>query len=340
MKIGTLDTEKRIIIVAEIGNNHEGSFNEAIELIKRAAQAGADAVKFQTCVPELFVSSKDPKRRHQLHKFRFSFEQFRNLAKVATDEGIIFFSTPLDLESAAFLNDIQPVFKISSGDNNFYPLIDMIAGYRKPIILSTGLLDLPGVQKTTRRLTDAWQHCADTPGLAVLHCVASYPVPDEQTNLASIQVLQRALPSVIVGYSDHTLGTRACELSVAAGARIIEKHFTLDKTRSTFRDHQLSADPRDLKEMVGRIRDAEKMFGKADKMTQLCEQPMTTAIRRSIAARRALAAGTMLSMEELTWLRPGGGIPPGEEQKLLGRILKRDLAEGELVHEADVAESR
>lgn len=336
MKIGSHDLRKKVVVVAEIGNNHEGNFDEAIKLIECAAQAGADAVKFQTCVPELFVSSADPKRREQLHKFRFSFEQVENLAKFAKDKGLIFFSTPLDLESAARLNEIQPVFKIASGDNNFYPLIDMIAGFRKPIILSTGLLDLSGAQKTCGRILEAWQHCADTPGLAVLHCVASYPTPEEQTNLASIQALQGAIPDVVVGYSDHTLGIRACELAVAAGARIVEKHFTLDKTRSTFRDHQLSADPKDLKEMVGRIRDAESMFGTGEKRPQRCEHNMPTAIRRSVAVRRQLPAGTKLSRKDITWVRPGVGIPPGDEQRLLGRTLRRDLAEGELVHEADL----
>jgi len=148
MKIENFNIMEKILVIAEIGNNHEGNYNLAQEMIGKAAEAGADAVKFQTIIPEKLVSIKQQERIAQLQKFQFSYDQFRSLQKTAKQEGVIFLSTPFDCESAQFLEEIVPAYKIASGDNTFFPLIETIAQTGKPIILSTGLITLNEVLQT------------------------------------------------------------------------------------------------------------------------------------------------------------------------------------------------
>src|SRR6185503_17673897 len=157
MKIGTLDTNSRVLIVAEIGNNHEGNFALAQRLIELAAQTGVDGVKFQTFRTELFVSRKDSSRFDRLKSFELSFEQFAQLRDRARARGLLFLSTPLDLESAAFLSGVVDAYKVASGDNTFYPLIDYIAGTGKPMVLSTGLIDMDQIFEIRRRIERVWK---------------------------------------------------------------------------------------------------------------------------------------------------------------------------------------
>ena len=331
MKIGNINTNKKVFIVAEIGNNHEGNFELAKKMINAAAATGVDAVKFQTFLPEHFVSFEDQSRLKRLRSFQLSYKQFRELSKVAKKKGLIFFSTPLDIESAKFLNSIQPIFKISSGDNNFYPLIDIVSSFGKPLIVSTGAADTNDIKRVYDKISKIWSSKKKSHrNLAFLHCVSSYPVPNEQANLASIIHLKKMFPKVVVGYSDHTLGIDAAVLSVMAGARIVEKHFTLDKNFSDFRDHQLSADPEEMCLMVNKIREVEKIFGKEEKKPQQCEKGMNILARRSIAAVCDLKVGTKLSSSDLTWVRPGKGFSPGEEKKIIGKKINRDLRMGEI----------
>lgn len=329
MKIGDFDTDRRVLLIAEVGNNHEGSYSLAEEMVGRAAEAGVDAVKFQTIVPERLVSPREEKRLAALRRFQFSYEQFAGLADTARRAGVLFLSTPFDMDSARFLTPLVPAFKIASGDNNFLPLIETIARTGKPIILSAGLADLEDVRRTKSFIESIWAKQGVDPGLAVLHCVVSYPTPAKDANLLAIR--QLASLGVTVGYSDHTLGIDAAVLSVAVGARIIEKHFTISKTHSDFRDHQLSADPADLAELARRVRMAEEMLGTEEKRVLEAEQPLSVAARRSIVAARDLPAGTALTWEDLDWLRPGGGVPPGRENELLARRLVCNLLRGEMI---------
>jgi N,N'-diacetyllegionaminate synthase len=337
VKIDNFDLDKKVLVIAEIGNNHEGSFALAQEMIGRAAESGADAVKFQTIVPELFVSRADPARLERLKKFQFSYEQFAELAQAARKAGVIFFSTPFDLQSARFLNTIQPLFKIASGDNNFYPLLEEVASFGKPMIVSTGLADMALIRKTHDRIQAVWDKNKMSPGLALLHCIASYPAPPSQANLGAIAALKAEFPDAVIGYSDHVMGISAAAAAVAAGARVIEKHFTLDKNYSDFRDHQLSADPADMRAMVDAIREMTAMLGTGEKAPQACEADLAVAARRSIAAARDLAAGATVTADDLMWVRPGSGIAPGEESRLVGKTLQRGLLTGELFALGDVA---
>jgi sialic acid synthase SpsE len=336
MKIGQHDLASKVFVIAEIGNNHEGDFALAEEMIGHAAESGADAVKFQTIVPELFVARTDAARLERLKKFQFSYEQFARLAETARAAGVLFFSTPFDLESARFLDGIQPVFKIASGDNNFYPLLDEVASFGKPMIVSTGLADLADIRKVHDRIMQAWSRAGAAPGLALLHCIASYPAPPEQANLKAIAALKAAFPNTTIGYSDHVMGIQAAIASVAAGARVVEKHFTLDKNYSDFRDHQLSADPAEMRAMVEGIRKIDAMLGSGEKVPQECEGALAVAARRSIAAARDLVPGDTVSAQDLMWVRPGTGLPPGDEERLVGKSLRRALARGELFSEDDV----
>lgn len=330
MRIGSYDTEEKVLIVAEIGNNHEGNVSVAKELIEAAASAGVDAVKFQTYRTELYVSSCDAARFARLKSFELSFDEFQALAACASSHGVEFLSTPFDLESAAFLNSIVPAFKISSSDNTFGPLLACVAGFGKPIILSTGLAGEPELRDAVRIINDAFPGACGAGDLALLHCVAQYPVDQDSVNLNRIGSL-RDVFGYTVGYSDHTLGVSAAPLAVACGARIIEKHFTLDKNQSDFRDHQLSADPREMAALVQEIRRVEILLGNDRILPSDKERGSLGALRRSIVATHPIKAGSVLLLEDITWVRPGGGICPGKEKSVLGRKLLRDVSQDEKI---------
>jgi len=329
LKIANYDTEKKVFIIAEIGNNHEGSYTLAEEMIGKAAEAGACAVKFQTIVPEKLVSISQKDRIEQLKRFQLTYDEFERLNKVAKHENILFLSTPFDIESVHFLNSIVPAFKIASGDNNFFPLIEVIAQTGKPIIMSAGLIDLLEVRKTIDFILNIWNENAIDQDIAILHCVTSYPTALEEANLSAIKELQSL--NVTIGYSDHTIGTEAAVLSVALGARIVEKHFTIDKNYSDFRDHQLSADPNEFSQLVERVEIASKLLGQSRKTVQESEKLVMEKIRRSIVARKDLDENTVLTLDDISWVRPGGGLAPGNEKIILGKRLKEKVAVGELI---------
>lgn len=330
MKIDKFNLDKEILIVAEIGNNHEGSCALAEEMVGRAAEAGADAVKFQTIVPEKLVSSSQKDRIRQLERFRLSYDEFERLHKVAERENILFLSTPFDIQSARFLNSLLPAFKIASGDNNFFPLIDVVARTGKPIILSSGLADLNQIIVTRDFIQGIWREQGIDQELAVLHCVVSYPTPPQEANLLAIRQLRDQL-GVTVGYSDHTLGIEAAVLSAVLGARIIEKHFTVDKNYSDFHDHQLSADPQEMALLVKRVRETLELLGDGEKRVQDSEREEVFEARRSIVASHDLQKGKVLQWADLSWRRPAGGLSPGREAELVGRKLTRSIATGEYI---------
>lgn len=334
MKIGDFDLDKKVLIVAEIGNNHEGSYELAEKMIGLAAQAGAGGVKFQTIVPNKLVSPVQKDRFQQLERFRLSYDEFERLSKVAQQEGILFLSTPFDIESARFLEPLVPAFKIASSDNNFFPLIDVIARTGKPIILSSGLADLAQITRTKDFIEGIWRECGIEQELAILHCVSCYPTSPDDANLRAIKQLQKL--KVTVGYSDHTIGIEAAVLSVALGARIIEKHFTIAKDYSDFHDHQLSADPQEFAQLVQRVKETVKIMGDGEKRIMDCEILSIDKVRRSIVGSRDLSKGTILKLDDLTWLRPGGGLQPGSEEDILGKTLARPIQKGEMILVDDV----
>jgi len=332
MNIGGHNLTKEVLIIAEIGNNHEGSYQLAEEMIGLAAEAGANAVKFQTIIPERLVSENSPDSFTKFERFRLSFSEYKSLATTAHNEGMLFLSTPFDIESALFLRDLVPAFKISSGDNNFWQLLKVVGNTGLPIILSTGLMSLDEVKKTSQFIEKIWLTKNIEQQLALLHCVSSYPTPTKQANLLAIRDL--ALIVDTVGYSDHTLGIEAPILAVALGARIIEKHFTIDKNQSSFRDHHLSADPHELKEMVRRIRLTSEYLGSGGKIIQECEKPNLMNMRRSIIAKRDIQPNRILQIHDIDWVRPGGGL--FQEDEVVGKSAKRLIKRGERINMSDL----
>lgn len=327
MRIANFDTDQRVLIVAEIGNNHEGDPASARQLVESAAEAGADAVKFQTFRVDAFVSPSDEERYARMQRFELSPDIWGELAELAHHHSLLFLSTPLDLGSVDVLEPLVDAFKIASGDIDFFPLLERVAATKRPVILSTGQSDLEDVDNAVAVLG---------PAIGVLHCVTSYPAPEAEVNLRAIGVLAERFAGSTVGYSDHTAGLDAGPLAVAGGARIVEKHFTLDKAFSSYRDHQLSADPAEMRELVRRIRAAELLLGESRKDVQSSEVEAKTAVRRSIAAVRGLPAGHVLAAGDLVWTRPADGLRPGEESKVLGRTLRRAVAVGEHLRLDDV----
>jgi sialic acid synthase SpsE len=335
MKIGDFDLTQKVLVVAEIGNNHEGDFATAQKLVGEAAACGVGAVKFQVFRTKHFVSALNRARYDRLSSFELSYDQFGELQRLAKSLGLLFVATPLDLESVAFLEGLVDAYKIASGDNNFYPLIERVCRTGRPIILSSGLTDIDGIRKSKTFIEDRWGTLRIRQNVAILHCVSSYPVPAAQANLGAIPTLAREL-GCTVGYSDHTVGVQACAIAAALGARIIEKHFTLDKEYSDFRDHQLSADPTEMAGLVRQIAEVGVLLGTGHKIVQPVEVAVASLARRSIVAAADLPAGHQVRFEDLTWIRPATGLPPGEEARIVGKRLKRDLVFGEPILPADV----
>ena len=328
MKIGNFDTSEKVLIVAEIGNNHEGDFSLAKEMIDAAAESGADAIKLQTITPHRLVSPKEKKRIEQLRKFSFTRDQFVALKERADKKNVMFLSTPFDIEAVDWLTPLVPAFKIASGDNDFWPLLEKIAFTGKPVILSLGFGRIRNASKIASFFKRIWRDSDIAfPSLAFLHCMVSYPTPDDQANLRGIANIK--FENVIPGYSDHTLGIKASELAVACGARIIEKHFTLNTSQSDFRDHQLSADPSELKALVHAIADVEKFLGKYDSSIGSCEEENLTAMGRSIASNRDINVGETVSIADICWVRPRMGLKPGEEHLIIGKKLSLPINEGD-----------
>ena len=269
-------------------------------------------------------------------KFKFTLEQFAKLKEYSDDQKIIFLSTPFDVESTGFLDPLVPAFKISSGDNNYWSLIECVASTEKPIILSTGMASFEDIRKTKEFIESCWRTRGIDQELIILHCVSLYPTPPALANLQTIPFLIEKLGG-IVGFSDHTIGIEAPVLAVGLGARVIEKHFTLDKNFSDFPDHAISMDPRDLEDLVRRVNETKSLLGNYGLKIEEKQNEIAKIARRSIVAKNDLPAGTILEWAHLDWVRPGDGLPPGKEGQLLGKTLKRDILHGHFIMPADLA---
>ena len=321
-------------IIAEAGVNHEGSMELAKRLIDEAKEGGADAIKFQTYKAETIASKDSPSywdltkeptdSQYRLFKKydKFWKTEFEALARHCGDVGIEFMSTPFDVESANFLNDLMEVFKISSSDLNNKPFIDILCGYGKPIILSTGASWMWEVEQTV-----GWIQAHGNP-LALLHCVLNYPTADENANLAMIPELARKFPEYLVGYSDHTLpkDMKTLEVATLLGARIIEKHFTHDKTLPG-NDHYHAMDKEDLKRFHARMDILFELLGDSRKRPIESEGPARANARRSLVAARNIPVGKVIEATDITWKRPGLGIDPRSFDRLIGRIAAQQISE-------------
>jgi sialic acid synthase SpsE len=316
-----LNKLKKTFIIAEIGNNHEGSFNVACKLIEKAKKAGVDAVKFQTFDTKNYVNQTDVERFKRLKKFELTKEEFYKLSLLAKNNNLKFISTPFDINSAIFLNKIVDCFKISSGDNNYYQLIEQVLKFKKNTIISTGLLnfkDMINLYKFIKKLK------FNNSKIAFLHCVSSYPVDDREANLLSISFLKKKFP-LTIGYSDHTLGINAAIAATVIGAKIIEKHFTLNNNYSKFRDHQLSANPHNMKYLVDSIRSIEKMMGRENKFLQPSEKKVMHSMRRSLYLSKNIVKNSKINVENVSIVRPFVSLEPADFRKVIGKTTKVNL---------------
>jgi sialic acid synthase SpsE len=314
-------------IVAEIGNNHEGSIKNAIKLVNAAKASGANAVKFQIFDPQKYSSPKDRKRISQLKKFSLKKKDIIKLKKKCDQLGIIFFATPFDLKSATFLNKIQDFFKISSGDNNYFDLLKKVRSFKKPVIISTGLMDYKEIKKVVRffRMLKFYKKKAN---LCIMHCVSAYPALKKNINLNSITFLRKKFPNVTIGYSDHTLGKKIPSLSYLLGAEIIEKHFTLSNNFSNFRDHKISLNPKSFKSFVKEI-NFSKEVNKQEKKNY-------SSMRRKIVSNKNLKKGHKMNKKDFLIVRSQeNGIFASNINKVIGKKLIKNISKFENVSPKD-----
>lgn len=337
MKIGNTDLANKVYLVAEVGNNHEGDFGLACAMIYMAAAAGVDAVKFQAITPEELISPHQAERVAQLTRYAFTVEQFNDLADLSKKVGIDFLCTPFSVSWVKPLSEFCAALKIASGDNNFFDLILAATKTDMPVIISTGLSAMDEVEAIVKTVTDAHNDIIMSDKLALLHCVSSYPATNSSLNLKSIESLQKfGLP---VGYSDHSIGNLASLIAVGLGARIIEKHFTISKSYSDFRDHQLSADFNDMKDLARDIRSVEALRGSGIKTPDPIEVSNGVSIRRSICASRFLSIGKVIEESDLLMLRPGNGLAPNEKSMVVGKVMRHEKNLGDTILSTDVSES-
>jgi N-acetylneuraminate synthase len=331
----------RVFVIAEAGCNYEGDFARAEEMVRAAAEAGADAIKFQTFVPERLVTRDAPKfwdiegcpGATQFEEFvetpQLGEGQYRALKRTADREGILLFSTPSDEQSADMLDGIGvPLYKISSMDITHLPLIRHVAGKGKPVILSTGASTMEEIRDAVRAIEGEGND-----RIALLHCITSYPTRPEDVNLGMMASIMDEFPGYPVGYSDHTVMPESLPVlvsAVALGARIIEKHFTFDRTRPGF-DHLISADYRDLGEIVRQIALTRRVLGSRVKAPVRAEERARTWARRSLVARTLIPRGTRITEEMVLVKRPGTGIPPGCLPDLVGKVAAVDISEDQVI---------
>ncbi len=261
------------IIIAEIGENHKGNMDIAKTLIEKAAEAGADYVKFQSYKPENF--RKEDPEYEWFKQVSLSDEDHFLLKKYAYKNGIKFLSSPFSVERSKFLFEKMGLkeIKIASGVMLNFPILDLINAQARTVFLSTGMAKIHEIE-------NALAHLQKIPNLYILHCVTQYPCKDEEANLKSVLSLKKIFPQHKIGYSDHTIGIEGCLAAAALGAEVIEKHFTLDKNATEGTDHIISVEPDELKDMVRSIRKIELQLGEEKKEPTLSEQEIKDFVRK------------------------------------------------------------
>ncbi len=325
--------KKSAYVIAEIGNNHEGSISRAKKMIKLASKTGVDAVKFQTFKTSGFISNKAKEKSIILNKFQLSQANFKELKSYAHKHKLNFISTPLDLDSAYFLGKISDAIKISSGDNNYFKMIEIALSFNKNVIISTGLLNFKEANKLIKKVTNKFRNKKK---LIFLHCVSSYPVKYKNANLKRISKFKERWKNIKFGYSDHTLGIEACLASRILGADVIEKHFTINKNFSNFRDHSLSADFTDMKHLVLSLKRIEQMIFKFSENLSMDEKKNAKIFRRQPYAFKDLKTNEVLNEKNIRFLRPHLPVNFTDPQFFLGKKLKKKISKNQLIKKSDI----
>lgn len=331
----------KVLIIAEAGVNHNGSLDKARKLIKVAADSGADFIKFQTFKTELNISKKAKKAAYQeentgadetqyemIKKLELTFEDFKQIKEECDQQKIGFLSTGFDSPSLDFLEALSPQFyKIPSGEITNLPYLRKIAGFKRNVILSTGMATLEEVKEAFQILLTEG---LEKEQITIVHCNTEYPTPMQDVNLLAMNTIGDEL-GVKIGYSDHTLGIEVPIAAVALGATIIEKHFTLDR-KLAGPDHKASLEPEELKAMVNAIRNIEKAIsGSGTKAPSISERKNISIARKSIVASKKIKKGEILNEENLAVKRPGTGISPMMWYEVQGKIAQNDFEEDDLI---------
>jgi len=330
-------------VVAEAGVNHDGDLDVARRLVDAAADAGADAVKFQTFRADALVSREAPKAAYQrettgidesqrdmLRHLELGPEAHADLGEHARRRGLLFFSAPFDEASVDLLEAMGvALLKVPSGEITNLPLLRHMARKGRPMLVSTGMSTLDEVQRAIETIRA--EGCSL---LALLHCVSAYPAPAAETNLRAMDTLRDRF-GCPVGLSDHSLGIEVAIAAVARGAAIVEKHLTLD-TNLPGPDHRASLDPNEFTAMVRAIRAVESALGDGDKRPMPCEADTRRVARRSLVAAVPISTGEVLTQERIAVKRPGTGISPADLERVLGRRARRDVAADELLRWDDL----
>jgi len=332
-----ISQEEPTYVIAEAGVNHNGLLDRAKELIKKAAEAGADAVKFQTYKAEKLVTKKAPrfwnwegeekKDGSQYDSYseldKFPMEYYPELIQTCDDCGVEFLSTPFDEESADKLIEYgMRAIKISSSDVTNLPFLKKLAKYNLPIILSVGASTMGEIDEAVKTIEETGNS-----KIVIMQCTLAYPTQFEDVNLRVLDTLSSKYPDYPIGLSDHSLGTLIPPVAVALGACVIEKHYTVDKTLKKSADHWLSVNPTELKQMIGSIRNVEKALGTSHKDVLPAEQETYLYDKRSLVSSSPIAKGTIITAEMLTHKRPGTGIRPKHHDAVIGKRAQTDIEE-------------
>ncbi len=331
-----ISTSREPYIIAEMNTSHNGNIETAKKMIDEAVWAGCSCVKFQSWTAETLYSKnyydENPMAKRIIKKFSFSPEQLKELSQYSKEKGIHFSSTPYSTDEVDFLLDECNVafIKVSSMEINNYPYLEYIASKNAPIILSTGMADLDEIKKAVNIIESAGNK-----NICLLHCVSIYPAKIETINLNNIVELGKEFKDYIIGFSDHTIGIEIPIASVALGASVIEKHFTLDKSKIGM-DNQMATEPREMYEMVRMCKNVFESLGSFNRIVLPEELEQRKKMRRSIVAKRKLEKDYVLTEHDIDSKRPGVGIAPDKIDSLIGKKLKRDIEYDELIFEEDV----
>lgn len=325
-------------LIAEAGVNHEGSMELAKRLIDEAAAGGAHAIKFQSYKAATLASKDSPyywditkePTKSQFELFskydKFWKTEYEQLKVHCDRRGIEFMSTPFDVESATFLNDLMPVYKISSSDITNLPFIEYQCSFGKPIILSTGSSFIWEIQQALETIEKSGNP------VVLMHCILNYPTADENANLGMLKDQIARFPQVVPGYSDHTLpgDMEVLKIATLLGAAVLEKHFTHDKTLPG-NDHYHAMDQQDIRRFREHMDYTFKVLGSFKKQPLPSEEKSRANARRSLVALQPIAEGETISAKHLTWKRPASGISPKDIQQLIGKKALRAIAEDEVL---------
>jgi len=322
-------------IIAEAGVNHNGKIELAKKLVEIAANAGADAVKFQTYKSENLVTEKtavaDYARKNtgrnisqmeMIKSLELKYNDFEKLKNYCDKKNIIFLSTPHSFDAIDFLEDLVPAYKFGSGDITNIPTLKYAAKKGKPMILGTGMSTIKEIKNAMSVIKSEGNN-----QIIALHCTTSYPCSLEEVNLRAMKKMQNEL-GCLIGYSDHTLGAIVPIAATAMGATVIEKHFTISK-KLPGPDHKASLEPDELKEMIKEIRNVEKILGSYEKKPTKSEEKIMKLVRKSIFANQNISKGSKISKNMVGIKRPGNGLSPSQIDKIVGKKAKRDIKKDE-----------